>query len=89
MLSWLQRPLFMPAKHVERVTAAIIVFFLFNTPLLAQTKNLDYYINSGIANSPLLKDYQNQVSSNYIDSQRLRATYRPQVNGMANNSIAR
>lgn len=51
-------------------------------------KNLDYYINSGIQNSPLLKDYQYQAQSNKIDSQRLRANFRPQVNGSTAGTYA-
>lgn len=59
-----------------------ILFIAFSfLPLNAQQKNLDYFINQGLQNSPLLKDYQYQVQSNKIDSQRLRVTYRPQVNG--------
>lgn len=54
----------------------------------AQGKNLAYYLEQGKQNSPLLKDYQNQVTAARIDSQRLRAAYGPQVNGVSNNSYA-
>jgi outer membrane protein TolC len=54
--------------------------------LYAQNKNLDYYLHTGIMNSPLLKDYQNQVKSNAIDSERLLATFRPQVTGISANA---
>lgn len=50
--------------------------------------NLDYYITSGLQNSPLLKDYQFQVQSNKIDSQRIRASYGPQVNGTSTGSYS-
>ncbi len=66
----------------------IIVFFLFGHQLFAQDKNLDYYIAAGIANNPLLKDFQNQVANNNIDSQRLRATFKPQVTGVSYNTVA-
>ena len=56
--------------------------------LFAQNRNLDYYLSTGIVNNPVLKDFQNQVGGNSIDSQRLRATYKPQVAGIANNTIA-
>jgi len=88
MFSWLRSARLIPAKRDKTVTAAIIVFSLFGNMLFAQNKNLDYYLNVALTNSPLLKDYQNQVSANYIDSQRLHATLKPQVNGMANNTIA-
>lgn len=51
-------------------------------------KTLDYYLNSGIQNSPLLKDYQFQVQNNKIDSQRLRANFRPLVNGSTAGTYA-
>jgi outer membrane protein TolC len=46
-----------------------------------QQKDLNYFINLGLQNSPLLKDYQFQSQSNKIDSQRLKAAYNPQVTG--------
>lgn len=57
------------------------VLFLIPFQLSAQHKNLDFYINQGFQNSPLLKDYTFQIQGNQIDSQRLRASYLPQVNG--------
>ncbi|HKC34466.1 MAG TPA: TolC family protein [Chitinophagaceae bacterium] len=54
----------------------------------AQKNNLDYFINQAITNSPLLKDYQNQVLSFSLDSQIIRASLKPQVNGISNNSYA-
>jgi outer membrane protein TolC len=56
--------------------------------LPAQEKNLDYYISQALINSPLLKDYQGQVQSNLLDSQRIRAGYKPQVTATSNNSYA-
>lgn len=60
-----------------------IVSFLFS-----QEKNLDYFINRGLINSPLLKDYQGQLQILSLDSQIIRASLRPQVNGISNNSYA-
>jgi outer membrane protein TolC len=54
----------------------------------AQKNDLDYFVNQAIANSPLLKDYQNQVLSFSLDSQIIRASLKPQVNGISNNSYA-
>jgi len=54
----------------------------------AQKNNLDYFINQAITNSPLLKDFQNQVLSFSLDSQLIRASLKPQVNGISNNSYA-
>ena len=54
----------------------------------AQRNNLDYFVSQAIANSPLLKDFQNQVLSFSLDSQIIRAGLKPQVNGISNNSYA-
>jgi outer membrane protein TolC len=54
----------------------------------AQRNNLDYFVGQAIANSPLLKDYNNQVLSFSLDSQIIRASLKPQVNGISNNSYA-
>ena len=45
----------------------------------AQNRTLDYYIDLGLKNSPLLKDYQVQIASNSIDSLKVRASFKPQV----------
>jgi outer membrane protein TolC len=45
-----------------------------------QTQTLDHFLETAKNNSPLLKDLHNQVASNQIDSLRLRAGLRPQVN---------
>ena len=54
----------------------------------AQTRNLDYYLSIAKTSSPLLKDYQNQVETNGVDSQLIKANYLPQVNGISANSYA-
>ncbi len=58
----------------------LILFFSF-TILSAhgQTKNLDYYLNEGIKNSPLLNDYRNQISSANADSQLIKAAKKPLI----------
>ena len=53
---------------------------------LAQKKELDYFINQSLINSPLLKDYQNQILLNQADSLRILASYKPQVTGSSFNS---
>jgi outer membrane protein TolC len=55
---------------------------------LAQNNTLDFYLAEAIHNSPLLKDYQAQIESNGIDSQRIRAQYNPQVTASSINSLA-
>ena len=48
----------------------------------AQSQNLDSYIRQGLQNSPLLKDYANQIQLSSIDSAILSAERKPQVNGI-------
>jgi outer membrane protein TolC len=62
---------------------------LLNSFSFAQhTNNLDYYLNQALHNSPLLKDYQGQEQTNLLDSQKIRATYKPQVTGSTVNTYA-
>jgi outer membrane protein TolC len=65
------------------VSAILLSLFSFS-----QQKTLDYYIGEALQNSPLLKDYQNQVQSNLIDSQKILSIYKPQVNASSFNSYA-
>ncbi|MFT3933623.1 MAG: TolC family protein [Chitinophagaceae bacterium] len=55
---------------------------------LGQQRNLGWFIAQARQNSPLIKDYGNQVLINQLDSQRIKATYRPQVNGNSTNIYA-
>ncbi len=69
----------------------IIIYIATNAVparLCAQSKSLDYFIDQGIQNSPLLKEVNNNILLNRIDSLRIRATYLPQVNGISNNYYA-
>jgi outer membrane protein TolC len=64
------------------------LFFIFllsavSCCLFSQTQGLDYYIQQGLQNSPLLKDYQNQIQASSIDSTILNAQRRPQVNAIS------
>lgn len=45
-----------------------------------QAQQLDYFIKQGLSNSPLLKDYQNQLGMAEADSLLVRAGQKPQVN---------
>ena len=56
-----------------------IAFICWQLMLPAQIHTLDFYIEQGIKNSPLLKDYQTQMLSNGIDSLKVKAAFKPQV----------
>jgi len=59
---------------------SIALCILTYSAALAQTYSLDHYLVLAKSNSPLLKDLQNQIASNQVDSLRLKAGYKPQVN---------
>lgn len=63
---------------MKRFFSVIISIFLASASL-AQTVSLDHYLETARSNSPLLKDLNNQIASNQLDSLRLRAGLRPQV----------
>jgi len=63
---------------MKRFFSVIISIFLASASL-AQTVSLDHYLEIARSNSPLLKDLNNQIASNQLDSLRLRAGLRPQV----------
>jgi outer membrane protein TolC len=60
----------------------LILFLLFSCfTLLAhnQSRSLDFYLNEGLRNSPLLNDYRNQISSAASDSLLIKAAKKPYI----------
>lgn len=68
--------------------SSLLFLLLFHLIAFNQERSLDYYIQAGIENSPLLKDLKNQQRANLIDSMRILAGYLPQVNAVSSNSYA-
>jgi outer membrane protein TolC len=58
-----------------------LVLFFSELTLIAynQTRNLEFYLNQGLLNSPLLNDYKNQVSAGQSDSLLIAAARKPMV----------
>jgi outer membrane protein TolC len=56
-----------------------LIFSLIPVIAITQTRSLDFYIEQGIQNSPLLKDLNNQLSASSIDSLLVRAAKKPQI----------
>lgn len=52
---------------------------------LGQMHDLEYFVTRGLANSPLLKDLNNQLIANQIDSELFLANYKPQVSMASDN----
>src|SRR5258708_3101975 len=66
----------------------VLVLLFGGTVVIGQSTSLDFYVGQALENSPLLKDYRNQVLSGQLDSQLIRASYMPQVTGTSLNSYA-
>ncbi len=64
----------------------ILLFFSFSAN--AQLTGLDSYIQKGLQNSPLLKDFANQLQSSTIDSAVLNAERKLQINGIGMLMVA-
>jgi len=59
----------------------LIAFVLFLiSGILVHAQSLDFYLQKGLENSPLLKDYKNQMISGKLDSLLTIASYKPQIN---------
>jgi outer membrane protein TolC len=60
---------------------SLLLIFLICLPVVVynQTRNLSYYLDKGLQNSPLLKDYNNQINSALVDSLLIRSSKLPQV----------
>ena len=54
-----------------------LVFLIFEN---SHAQSLDSFINSGLKNSPLLYDFNNQQLSGKLDSLLLLASFKPQIN---------
>ena len=55
--------------------------------LAQQQRNLDYYLNAGLANSPMLFDSTSQFKANQLDSLKVLAGFRPQVTSTGNITV--
>jgi len=64
---------------MQRKNLIILIFFLASG-FLVHAQSLDFYIQKGLENSPLLKDFSNQLLSGKLDSLLTQASYKPQVN---------
>src|SRR6478735_816111 len=71
-----------------KTTVFFLILVACSLGIFAQPKNLDYFIEQGIQNSPLIKETNNNILLNRIDSLRILATYKPQVNAVSNNTYA-
>lgn len=66
---------------MRKYLSILLIFFVLPIGLKAQEKSLDYFLNQAKQNSPLLKDFDNQVSILKLDSAKIKAGFMPQVSG--------
>lgn len=64
----------------------LITFITYT--VTGQNNTLEYFIQQAQENSPLIKDYNNQVLSSRLDSLLFRAALKTQVNFISSNSYA-
>jgi outer membrane protein TolC len=57
----------------------VVSFFLSFLPGKSQEQTLDYFLQQGIKNSPLIRDLNGQIRSNRIDSLLIKAMNKPRV----------
>jgi outer membrane protein TolC len=57
----------------------IFIFSCLTIVAKNQSRNLDYYLEEGLKNSPLLNEYRNQINAASSDSLLIRAEKKPQV----------
>ena len=57
----------------------VVSFFLSFLPGRSQEQTLDYFLQQGIKNSPLIRDLNGQIRSNRIDSLLIKAMNKPRV----------
>jgi len=60
-----------------------ILFLLIFSFTKVYNQSIDYFIEHGLQNSPLLKDFQGQINTASIDSIMIKAAHRPQIDANA------
>lgn len=63
----------------------VIFLLLYSLSASAQTVNLEDYVAIAQERSPLLREYRNTISAYKIDSQLVKASFKPQLSAATNN----
>lgn len=75
-------------KKIEAFFFGILVTMTVCFSAEGQTHDLNYFLKNAAANSPLLKDYQNQIKAGGLDSMMIRAAQRPLIAGNGQVMVA-
>jgi outer membrane protein TolC len=60
-----------------------LLLLLLSATSFVNGQSLEFYIEKALKNSPLLKDFQNQILSGKADSMLVRAGYKTQINNVS------
>ncbi len=63
-----------------QVKKFVLLLIFLAAGISIQAQPLDFYLQKGLENSPLLKDFSNKLLSGKLDSLLIKASYKPQVN---------
>jgi len=66
---------------MNKVTAVLLFIVLSVSGLDGQVRTLDFYLSKGMAGSPLIRDFNNQLGSAGLDSMLVLAARKPFVEG--------
>lgn len=69
---------------MKKKNLIIFLFFLFPLFVIAQNKNLDYFINNSLRNNPRITELQNLILTASLDSQLIFAANKLQITGSGN-----
>jgi outer membrane protein TolC len=66
-------------RNMQKRLFLLIILSAVTLISLSQSRTLDYYLNKGLSNSPLLNDYRNQQLSARSDSLLVKASRKPSI----------
>lgn len=68
-------------KSINLITSFLIILLtlIIDENGYSQSRQLDHYLSEGLKNSPLLRDYSNQINSGKLDSLLVLCGYKPQI----------
>jgi len=65
---------------IKAIVIAVLIIITNLSIAFPQIRSLDFFLNQGLSGSPVLKDINNQIHSNSVDSLLVKAGVMPQVN---------
>ena len=77
-----------PFKSASSIFALILIF-TFHTDIFSQTKNLNYYVENAVKNSPVIKENTKLISTEALRKELIYSQYKkPHIFGTANYLFA-